>query len=58
MRRSTIWRDIVPLVLIVIVILIVVYEKSDHDRIYDQISRWPLISLHGSKTGSSAPVAQ
>jgi hypothetical protein len=58
MRRSTIWRDIVPLVLIVIVILIAVYERADYDRIYDQISRWPFISLHGSKAGSSPPVAQ
>jgi hypothetical protein len=45
-------------VLIVIVILIVVYERSDHDRIYDQISRSSFLSLHGSKAGSSGPVAQ
>jgi hypothetical protein len=53
-RRSTIWRDIVPLVLFAIMILITVYARPD----YDQISRWPFISLHGSNAGNSSPVAQ
>jgi hypothetical protein len=50
--RSINWRDIVPLALCVIVILIAIFTRSD------QISRWPFISLQGSNAGISTPGAQ